>query len=159
MRSVLLKKTAFYGSLLSGVIAIDQITKFIVVSSLSAGESKTVIPGFLKITHVKNPGAAFGLFSGTSWLVYPFSIIMIVLTLVMLIIMRSELTNVSVLGLVLILGGALGNTIDRISRGRVIDFLDFGWWPVFNIADVAIVTGVIILIIWAFRRHFARESV
>ncbi len=151
------KKIALHGISLLIIITVDQVTKLIVVDSLSPGESKTLIQGFLKITHVRNPGAAFGLFSGTSWLVYPFSIGIIVLTLAMFVILRSELSDASISGLILIFSGALGNTIDRIFRGKVIDFLDLGWWPVFNIADVSIVAGVIILFVWALRRRFSGE--
>ncbi len=157
MRSVFSKKIALHGISLLIIITVDQVTKLIVVDSLSPGESKTLIQGFLKITHVRNPGAAFGLFSGTSWLVYPFSIGIIVLTLAMFVILRSELSDASISGLILIFSGALGNTIDRIFRGKVIDFLDLGWWPVFNIADVSIVAGVIILFVWALRRRFSGE--
>jgi len=158
LKSVFSKKTLLFGLFVSIVIAVDQATKFLVVNRLSPGESSTIIPGFLKITHVKNPGAAFGLFSGASWLVYPFSIFLIVATLFWFFVMRPEIKNPHVFGLALLFSGAVGNMIDRISRGKVVDFIDFGWWPVFNIADIAIVSGAIILVVLTLRGYFGRNN-
>ena len=126
------------------VLAADQITKRLVLTRLTLGESWTPIPGlerFFSITHVINRGAAFGLFPDQGSL---FAVIAIVVVVAILAYYRylpggNWLVRLS-LGLQL--GGAMGNLMDRLHYGYVIDFIDFKIWPVFNLADVSIVVGV-----------------
>jgi len=126
------------------VLAADQITKQLVLTQLTLGESWNPIPGlkrFFSITHVINRGAAFGLFPDQGSL---FAVIAIVVVIAILAYYRYlPADNWLVrLSLGLQLGGAMGNLADRLRYGYVIDFLDLKIWPVFNLADVSIVTGV-----------------
>lgn len=137
--------TAFIITTLA-VIALDQAVKALVVALLETGRSVTVIPHVLSITHVRNTGAAFGLLAGSGQLVLWGAIVIVVMTLVWFFGFRHRGGLISFVALGLMIGGAFGNLADRLFRGRVVDFFDLGWWPVFNTADVAIVAGVIILI-------------
>ena len=122
----------------------DQITKFWAVSFLSLGESLPLFPEVFHLTLVYNTGIAFGFFRHHQSLLF----ILITLSLIFLFlwglrIHSARKSQASVhWGLGLILGGALGNWIDRLRLGAVIDFLDFRIWPVFNLADSAITIGV-----------------
>jgi signal peptidase II len=131
------------------VLFFDQLTKFWVQNSMLPRDSIPLIPGVFHLTYVQNTGAAFGFLRGKTL----FFIVVAVLVLGFIIFLAPRLSREKpLLGLVfgLLLGGALGNLIDRIRFGYVIDFLDFRVWPVFNIADMAIVVGVCFLIweIW-----------
>lgn len=129
------------------IFSADQVSKYLVLTRLSLGESwnpVTSLERYIAATHVINPGAAFGLFPDQGSL---FAVIAVVVVAAILIYYRylpahSWLVRLS-LGLQL--GGALGNLADRLQHGYVVDFIDLKIWPVFNLADVAIVSGVGIL--------------
>jgi signal peptidase II len=126
------------------VLLLDRITKYLVLMYLTTGQSIPVIENIFHLTFVKNPGAAFGLFA------YRTMFFILVATVVVAVIIYFQLTlppekKLLRIGLGLQLGGALGNLIDRIQGGYVIDFFDIRIWPVFNVADMAIVSGVAIL--------------
>ncbi len=143
------------------VIVLDQWTKWMVEVHLPHHAAHPLIPGFLNLTHVRNTGVAFGLFAsegvaGGSWL----------LTLLGL----AALTAVGVyfwyapvkdrlllIALSLVVGGAIGNLIDRVSSGAVTDFVDvyvgLHHWPSFNVADSAISIGIVLMAIDSFRSH------
>jgi signal peptidase II len=136
------------------VVALDRYTKWLIAHRLSMHDSITVIPGFFRIIHTENPGAAFGLFadSPSQWkvaLLIVFSLV--ALAIVSLLLWRNShrLTSTGI-GLSLILGGALGNLWDRIVSRHVVDFLLFYigryQWPAFNVADSAIVVGACLLV-------------
>ena len=126
------------------VILIDQASKYFVYRKMALGTSHPVLPGWLHITHHNNTGAAFGLFEGNAPILILISFFFIVFLITYLCLRRgSPLKRAS---LVLILGGAIGNTIDRLSRGYVVDFIDLRVWPIFNVADMAISVGVGILL-------------
>jgi signal peptidase II len=148
-------------SVLSGVIIIlDQITKIWVQGSISMYESIPVIPGFFDLVHVLNKGAAFGFLNRADihWQTYFF--IGVSALAVVLIFHRVRTVDrrdpFMFTGLGCILGGALGNMIDRIRIGQVIDFLDFHvaghHWPAFNVADMAISVGALLLLISFYQR-------
>jgi len=129
------------------VVAADQFSKEWVRSNLLVGQSLFAV-GFFRLTHVHNTGAAFGLFQGQS---FPLTIVALVVTAILLFYtffiyrrfpLLDNMLGRSALGL--ILGGIVGNLIDRLHFGYVTDFIDVGFWPAFNIADSAIVVGVII---------------
>jgi len=132
------------------VVVIDQVTKAIVRSKLPLYANHTVVPGFLDFTHVQNTGAAFGLFGAAD---FPFKATLIALVataaLVGIAAYAAKLSphqRVARIGLALVLGGAVGNLIDRFTAGYVIDFVDAYWrsyhfWA-FNVADSAITIGV-----------------
>ncbi len=127
------------------VLAADQLSKIWIRSHLALGES---VPetGFFQLTHVPNTGAVFGLFQGQSSALIAIALIdVIVLLLFVLFIYRRfpVLDNsLSRIALGLILGGTVGNLIDRLRLGHVTDFIEVGIWPTFNIADSAMVVGV-----------------
>lgn len=140
------------------VIVLDQVSKHLILGSFELGQFVPVLP-VLNLTLVFNKGAAFGFLNISSdWQVWVFGAIAVVVSGVILsILIRSKNYSRSLaIGLSLILGGALGNLIDRIVHGHVIDFIDFHvgtWhWPSFNIADSAIFIGAAILILFSFRK-------
>src|SRR5262245_10465113 len=137
------------------VVAIDRATKWVIATRIPLHDSIQVIPGFFRITHVENRGAAFGLFadSPSQWkiaMLVLFSIVALVIVSALLW-RNSHSMNSTGVGLALILGGALGNLWDRLLSGRVVDFLLFYvgqyQWPAFNVADSAIVVGAALLVI------------
>ncbi len=129
----------FYG-LVGLVVLLDQLTKALAVAFLSEN-SAVAIPGVLHLTLVRNTGVAFGFMSDHSSLL--FSVITVSLVLLFILVARSRGASLSEKwALSLILGGAIGNWIDRFRVGAVVDFLDFRIWPVFNLADTAITVGV-----------------
>jgi signal peptidase II len=136
------------------VLALDRFSKWIVASRLSLHDTITVVPGFFRITHVENSGAAFGLFSDSSFewklaLLIIFSLLALGVVSVLLW-KNSHMVSTTGTALALILGGALGNLWDRMIAGHVVDFLDFYvgsyHWPSFNVADSAIVVGALLLV-------------
>ncbi len=129
------------------VIIVDQMTKHFVAAHFYVGESIPVISDFFHWTYILNSGAAFGIFEGRRWL---FIIIAAVVISVMLLFYRDIRAGDKTLqlGAALFAGGAIGNLIDRMVIGLVIDFFDFRIWPVFNVADIAICIGIG-LIIWS----------
>ncbi|MFQ5855079.1 MAG: signal peptidase II [Anaerolineae bacterium] len=146
---------AFLALLIFGA---DQASKYLVLTRLALGESWTPVPGldrFVSITHVINPGAAFGLFPDQGSLFAVIAVVVVVAILAYYRYLPAHNWFVR-LSLGLQLGGALGNLADRLQRGHVIDFIDFKIWPVFNLADMAIVTGVGILAY--FLMHEPEES-
>ncbi len=135
------------------VIIADQLSKYLVASLMEVGQSITVIRNFFSVTYVRNPGAAFGMLPYQTAF---FVVITVVVVIFILYYYRILSENHKWLrfGLALQLGGALGNLLDRIREGYVIDFIDFTIWPpVFNLADSAIVIGIGIFLI-AFWRDF-----
>lgn len=132
------------------VLALDQISKLLAGHFLSDGHGAVLIPGVLEFRYALNPGAAWGMLSGCSWLLLLIGIAAIVLTLRYLnvIVEGSRVRGVAVF---LVLGGIVGNSIDRIWQGQVVDFisvdLQFYKWPIFNIADSAICIGVCLYLI------------
>lgn len=128
------------------VVILDQFSKYIVVENMALGESIPIIEEVFHLTYILNPGAAFGMFAHNRL----FFIAIAVIVIGIIIWARKEILaspwEVKA-GCGLFLGGAIGNLIDRVRQGLVIDFFDFRIWPVFNIADIAICIGVG-LIIW-----------
>ena len=136
------------------VIVLDQITKAVITEKLFMYPSHKVIDGFFSLVYVMNPGAAFGFLAGAPEMFrYLFFISVTVLAILLIIyyILKSKSQDVLiVISLTLIFGGAVGNLIDRIRFGAVVDFLDFyigSWhWPAFNVADSAISVGAVLMI-------------
>mgnify|MGYP003860072617 CR=1 FL=1 len=126
------------------VLIIDQASKALVRSLMAVGESFSVIPGILYITYVRNSGAAFGLLPNQKVLFFIISLTVIIFILYYN--RRMKIANrLLAISLGSLLGGAAGNLIDRLFVGMVTDFIDFRVWPVFNIADSAIVISVILI--------------
>jgi signal peptidase II len=147
------RKSAIFILLLVVGLALDQATKVLVMNNLPLGGQVPLIPGVLNLVHIHNKGAAFGLLSGWSaefaWL---FFVIITALVLVVLGYLLWRLPDgqwPAALGYSLILTGALGNLIDRIRLGEVVDFIDVYWgryhWPAFNVADSLVCVGAAVL--------------
>ncbi|WP_370832777.1 signal peptidase II [Acidaminococcus sp.] len=129
------------------VVLLDRITKFFITHTMTVGMSFPVIPGVVSCTYVLNPGAAFGLLEYQR----VFFVVITLLAAGAVFYFRDHIHREGPkarLGTGLFLGGALGNLIDRIATGYVIDFVDFHFWPVFNVADIFICVGVG-LIVWS----------
>jgi len=130
------------------LVAADQLSKFWIRSNLAIGES-LFETGFFRLTHVHNSGAAFGLFQGQSFFLTIVALVAVAALLLYAFFFRHKFpfldNRLGKLAFGLVLGGAVGNLIDRIYLGYVTDFIDFSIWPAFNIADSATVVGAIIL--------------
>lgn len=143
----------FYYLIALVVIAIDQFTKWLVVTNMKVGESITIIPNVLYITSHRNRGAAWGILQGQFWLFYLITIIVVIgLVIYIQRLPREERSFGIALGFML--GGAIGNFIDRLVRKEVVDFIhtyiftyDF---PIFNIADSALSIGVALVFLHTF---------
>lgn len=138
------------------MIVVDQVTKYYVVTHFALGESVPVLDGIFHWTFILNPGAAFGMLEGSRWL---FVLIAVIVVAAMWF-LRKEIDALGLwarIGAALFAGGAIGNLIDRARQGLVIDFFDFRIWPVFNVADIAICTGVG-LIIWSILQTKVLEN-
>jgi len=127
------------------IIFIDQLTKFLLI-----GAHIRIIEGFFLLNYVTNTGAGFGILKGSTWLLIFFSIF--VIGLIIFYLDKVPKTKYYTIAMGLILGGTIGNLIDRIFRGHVVDFIDLTFWPVFNIADSAITIGAIMLIFSNIRK-------
>lgn len=132
------------------IIVIDQVTKWIIASSMKIGDSYEVIPNFLNITSHRNNGAAWGILSGKMFFFYIITVI-ILIVLVLFFIKEAQYNLFMQLAISLLFAGALGNFIDRLLNGEVVDFIDtniFGYdFPIFNVADSSLTIGVILVII------------
>jgi signal peptidase II len=126
------------------ILLIDQGSKYIVKTTMTLYESIPVIPNIFHLTYIENPGAAFGLLANQR--VFFVIITVIILTTIIYFYYKLKGENLILrVALGMVVGGAIGNLIDRLRIGAVTDFLDFRIWPVFNIADSAIVVGMIYL--------------
>ncbi len=142
--------------IVSIVLSLDQLTKFFITKNLLLNQSLPVIKGIFHITLVHNRGAAFGILKNQVPLFIFTSIFAIILVYYSL--KKNIQQKTYTVSLTLILGGALGNLIDRLFFGYVIDFLDFRIWPVFNIADSAVTIGAILLGWSVFKRTENRKQ-
>ncbi|MCI7083115.1 MAG: signal peptidase II [Tenericutes bacterium] len=142
------KKSLFILIVILILTIIDQIIKYLVVSNISIGSEKIIIDNFLKFIYIRNTGAAFGILSGNI-------IFLIFITVLLIFYIVNEMkkninNNLSLLSFSLILSGALGNLIDRVVRGYVVDYISFTLFnremSVFNLADTYITIGVVLLI-------------
>ena len=149
------------------VLVLDRVTKWLVEGSIALHDTVAVIPGFFRLTHVQNRGAAFGLFaeSPSEWkvgMLVLFSLVALVVVSALLW-RNSHAFTMTGSALALILGGAVGNLWDRLLSGHVVDFLDLYvdsyHWPAFNVADSAIVIGAILLVAEILFKPTPDESV
>jgi signal peptidase II len=144
----------------STVLILDQITKALVHNLMPLYHSIEIVPNFVNLTYLRNTGAAFGFLSGDrSTLRLAFFLLISMVAIACIIYLLKNLRpdrNIPAISLSLILGGAIGNLIDRLRMGEVIDFIDLHWhhlhWPAFNVADSAISIGVILLFIQMVRK-------
>lgn len=138
-------------ALFIGVVALDQITKATVMRLMVPGQSIPILQDIFHVTYVLNPGAAFGMLSNQRMFLLITSAILILATAYFYPLLKKSETCLR-LGATSILSGAVANLIDRAQTGYVVDFFDFRVWPVFNIADIAIVAGMGFMIYSIFFR-------
>ena len=149
-------------ALAAAVIVADQLTKWLILGYFAGRAPHQELTGFLNLVLVFNKGAAFSLFAqAPGWqtpLLVTFALVAAVIVSVLIV--RNPARRLMCVGLALILGGALGNLIDRLRFGAVVDFLDLhalGWhWPAFNVADSGISVGAVLLILEGFVHHEKR---
>ena len=132
------------------VVLIDQISKFLVRFYLEYGRPNQILGDFFRFTYIENPGMAFGIQLGGQKFFTTFAALATLVIVVYIVKARAEKFSLR-LSLALILGGAVGNLIDRLLYGKVVDFLEVTIaefrWPIFNIADIAVSVGMILLIV------------
>lgn len=138
-------KAAFF---FFGTVLLDQLIKYCVELTMLPGESIPIVPPFFHITFVLNPGAAFGIFEYQQWLFLVTAAAFCAAFLAFYERLRRSGTLIHY-GAVALAAGAVSNMIDRVRTGHVVDFFDFRIWPVFNVADIAIVLGTA-AVLWAF---------
>lgn len=146
------RRDGWFLLLAAAIVAVDQLTKWAVRSTIERGEAIELLP-FFRLVHVTNTGAAFGILQGAGPLLIIASLAG--LAAIMVYLFNPGFAHpVLRLGLACMLGGAVGNLIDRVAEGRVVDFLKVPNWPAFNVADSAITIGVGILL-WSilFQEH------
>jgi signal peptidase II len=152
----------------AAIVAADRVSKLYIRSTISPYDSVSVVPGWFRIVHTENPGAAFGVFADgdprlrTVLLVGVAVIVLCVVTAALWNRRRPQASRLTRFGLALILGGAAGNLFDRVARGTVTDFLELyrgGWsFPAFNVADSAITVGSVLLmfdLLWPPKKQTA----
>ncbi len=142
------------------IFFLDQLTKYLVLQHIPLGESWSFFPALARLfrfTHITNTGAAFGMFPqlGVAFMI----VAIIVIIAIVLFYHHLPIANPWIrLSLGLQLGGALGNLADRLNYGHVVDFVDIGFWPIFNLADLSIVGGVAILAYHLWREDNSRTD-
>ena len=130
------------------VLILDRLSKWWIMENMNVGDSWALINDIVNIRFIQNNGAAFGILQGGGLLFVIMAVVVIIATIYF--IRMYQLPPLAHYSLGLIVGGALGNLIDRIIYGSVVDFISVGWFPVFNLADSAIVCGGILLVLWMF---------
>jgi signal peptidase II len=153
------RKSKLVSGWLAFILIADQLTKFIVDQTLPRNQSIPVIDNLFSLTYIRNTGAAFGILAGsTAGFRLPFLVLFSLVAIIFIFMMLKRLPDKEtglITALSFILGGAIGNLVDRIIYGEVIDFLDFYWssyhWPAFNLADSFITVGVSITIYYLIR--------
>jgi len=146
---------AFYAGLSAAIVLLDQVTKHLVDSLMELHDSRSVVEGLLSLSYVQNRGAAFGFLSHSDLPYQPtlfIAVSIVALIAISAYALRLPLSHrLAQTALALVLGGAVGNLIDRVRLGYVIDFVDVYWkshhWPAFNVADSAISVGICLLVL------------
>lgn len=135
--------------IIAGLVAIDQIIKLLVLEHLKPIGSLTLIDGFIQLNYAENTGAAFGSFSGKTTFLSVFTLVIIIFGLVYLLVKKRKV-DVEYVCISLIISGGLGNLIDRIFRGFVVDYIEplFVDFAIFNFADILVTCSCIVLVIW-----------
>ena len=150
-----------YYLIIIAVIIFDRIVKHIVSSQMIVGETIPVIEDMFHITYVQNSGAAFSIMEGQWIFIILIPAVLMAAILVVLFIMRKKWDPLMRSSLAFICGGGIGNLLDRISQGYVVDMFDFRVFPVFNIADIFICAGcgLLILSVWLSERKSVKNDV
>lgn len=136
------------------VLLVDQVSKYLVRLNMDLGESIPVIEELFHLTYIENPGAAFGMLANKTALFVILTLV-IVGVMVYLALKMANKKSWSFYTFALVIGGALGNLVDRVYKGTVTDMFDFRIWPIFNVADMALVVGLLYI---AYRLIFHGED-
>ena len=159
--------TVLISLLIAGIVVVlNRVTKNLVVASMAEGESVTVLPGVLRWTYIENSGAAFGMLKDHRWVFLVFSVIMIAAVFGYIVwkylLKKQPVEWLELIALSAIVGGGVGNMIDRILRGSVVDFVDvicFPFWKfIFNVADIFVTCGCFLLIFALIRSELREEK-
>ena len=138
----------YYFLIIIAVVVIDQLIKLLVVNQMSLYETIPVIEDIFHITYIHNTGAAFSLMEGMRIFLIAFPVIMVIVAIVFMALKRKEGHPLMMTSIALIAGGGIGNLIDRIFYGYVVDFIDFRVFSIFNFADIFVCTGCGLLILY-----------
>lgn len=152
----------WYALLLAACIAGDQLLKYWVVRHLEIGQSAAFLPGLVRLTRLHNTGAAWGSFSGSTALLTAVTAVLLV-AVAWLVLKKVIRHPLGLCAAMLVLGGGIGNMIDRICRGYVVDMFDleFMSYPIFNLADCFVVVGVIlgaVYYLWFYEKYDGRKA-
>ena len=152
----------WYALLLAACIAGDQLLKYWVVRHLEIGQSAAFLPGLVRLTRLHNTGAAWGSFSGSTALLTAVTAVLLV-AVAWLVLKKVIRHPLGLCAAMLVLGGGIGNMIDRIYRGYVVDMFDLEFmdYPIFNLADCFVVVGVIlgaVYYLWFYEKYDARKK-
>ncbi len=139
------------------VLLADQLSKGLVRLFSPPGDVHRVLGDFLVIRQARNPGAAFGVLAGAQWFFMTVSAVAVAAIIAVYLLFVRKRSILYHVGLGLICAGAIGNIIDRAAFGKVIDFIEFSFWPSFNLADVAIVVGVAV-ILYQLLKDYSRQN-
>ncbi|MBA5253492.1 signal peptidase II [Enterococcus hirae] len=141
---------AIYFMISGLLVALDQWVKWWIVNDLSLGETKTLIPGVLSLNYIRNTGAAWSMLEGKMWFFVIITVIAVIVVVTLMVKNRKQGNRWLLTGLSFILAGAIGNFIDRVRLGYVVDMFqtDFMNFPIFNVADMTLVCGVILILIY-----------
>lgn len=139
-----------YFIIIAAVVALDQFAKYMIRTNMALDSSIPLIDGVFHITYIHNSGAAFSIFQNKTGFLIAMQLIVIAVVLVYLIKKQKKEHWCLLLSLSLIAAGGIGNLVDRAANGYVVDFLDFRFWPIFNVADISVCTGCGLLILYMF---------
>ena len=147
------RRAALFIALL--IVVLDQLTKLAITRALALNESKVIITKVLSLTYITNTGALFGMFRGMN---LPLIVLGVVVVVWLICHSYTEASREKNIFFALIIGGALSNIIDRIAYGAVIDFINFHFWPAFNLADSAITIGVVAIVLYYIKNDSQKEN-
>ena len=140
-------------------VLFDQVAKKIIRTSMTPGESIPTTDEFFNILYLQNDGIAFSLFQGNRWLLVGIQVTLIIaIIVVMLYVIRKIHSKVIIVSFSMMLGGGIGNLIDRVFLGKVVDFISIGNFAVFNIADMSLTIGCGIMLIYLFTSDKHKEN-
>lgn len=141
-------KLALYYLIVVLIAGLDQVVKLVIISQIELFERIPVIPGIFDITHIRNDGAAYNLFSQVPILLIIMPALVMIAGLIYIGITYRKSNTLLMVAIAMVIGGGLGNLIDRISKGYVVDYFDIHIIPIFNIADICICIGCGLLFIY-----------
>lgn len=131
-------------------VAFDQISKWYIQNNMDVYQTISIIEDFFNITYIHNTGAAFSILEGKTSFLIGMQIIVLTAMFIYVNVKNNQINRILKISLAFIVGGGIGNLIDRITNGYVVDFFDFHFWPIFNVADICVCVGCGLLMIYVF---------